>query len=80
MTGTRPAKLWRVDGPADRNGGEQFRSKSAAYDVVAELTGFGHTAKVYHWAATSLPSVPSVPQGGEWRLYEVIEAPAEAKA
>ena len=64
MTGIKPAKPWRVDGPADHGNGEQFRGQAAAYDAVAELAGFGHKATVYHWA------------DGSWRLYEVIEAPA----
>ena len=67
MSGTKP-KPWRVDGPADHDDGETYRSESAAYDAVAELTGFGHKATVFHW------------EHGSWRLYEVIEAPSATEA
>lgn len=69
MTDIRPAKPWSVDGPADHGDGERYRSQAAAYEAVAELTGFGHKATVYHW------------QDGSWRLYERVEvAPAATEA
>ena len=69
MTGTRPAKPWRVDSPFDRHqDGRAFRGQSAAYDAVAEMTRAGRRATVFHW------------EDGSWRLYEVIEAPAATEA
>ena len=65
MSGTRPAKPWRVYGA--RGISEDYRSKRSAYERgVAALAKLGIRAKVYQW------------EDGSWRLYEVIEAPAEA--
>jgi hypothetical protein len=64
MTGDRkPSKPWRVDEPADRNGGESYRSQAAAYGAVRELNRYGHPARVFQW------------EDGAWRLFEVIRAP-----
>ena len=64
MSTSKPAKPWRVYGV--RGMSTDHRSQPAAYRDVKTITGFGHKAKVYHW------------EDGSWRLYEVIEAPAEA--
>jgi hypothetical protein len=64
MTGTKPAKPWRVygRGPASTD----HRSQRAAYEAVETITKMGGRARVYHWEA------------GSWGLYEVIEAATEA--
>ena len=64
MTGTKPAKPWRVYGA--RGLSTDHRSQRTAYEAVATITKLGFRARVFHWEA------------GSWGLYEVIEAPAEA--
>ena len=60
MTNRNP---WRVVGTNNLHA--DYSSQRLAYDAVAELTGFGHAAEVYHW------------EQGDWRLYERIEAAKE---
>jgi hypothetical protein len=57
-TGT-PGKPWRVY--SANNLSEDYRGQKAAYEAVRGLTGFGHTATVWHW------------EDGGWVKYEVID-------
>ena len=67
MSGTKPAKPWRVYGPGSFS--TDHRSQRAAYERVNGVTRkLGSKAKVYHW------------DEGSWRLYEVVEAPASTEA
>ena len=65
MSGTKPAKPWRVYGRGAAS--TDYRSQRAAYEAVASQTRQGVRSRVYHWEA------------GSWGLYEVIEAPASTE-
>ena len=58
------SKPWRVFGA--NNLSEDYENRSAAYEAVRELNGYGHPATVYKLI------------GGTWVIYERIPADREA--
>ena len=66
MSGTRPAKPWRVYGRGPVS--VDHRTQRAAYEQVQTQTRLGVKSKVYHF------------EDGSWRLYEVIHEVATVPA
>jgi hypothetical protein len=56
---SEPRRPWAIRSPGQID--VDFRSETAAYSYLRDVTGLGHAAEVWHWKC------------GSWRLYERVQ-------